>query len=236
MPIDVSVSISRIANMSTDIRKVGYASIAVIDLQDSGMVAIETISVTRDACDLSGAWLLKSFEKEKIQNLLSDKILVLLGTSKDSEKKLTEIAKNQVFVSDFLNEAKAEAAEAMRLYEDFKATNEKDYAEYMSIKPAERKLLPKVTKKNLTEPTFSKWPSKLDLSESESEMANLGKLSQIDGTPAEMRKVLAASRLIQMLVYMWKLDETERVSRQYVKDEIAAETILPVAWLNQINR
>ncbi len=232
----MSVSRSRIGNMSTDIRKVGYASIAVIDLQDSGVVAIETISVTRDECNLSGAWLLKSFDQEKIENLLSDKLLVLLGTNQDSVKKLTKYTKNQVLVSEFLNEAKAEADEAMRLYGQFKVTNEKDYAAYMSIKPAERKLLPKVTKKNLIEPTFSNWPSRLDLSESESEMAKLGKLSQIDGTPTEMRKVLAASRLIQMLVYMWKLDETERVSRQYVKDEIAVETILPLAWLNKIEK
>jgi len=236
VPIDVSVSISRIDSMSTEIRKVGYASIAVIDLQDSGMVAIETISVTRDACDLSGAWLIESSEKEKIENLLSDKLLVFLGKNTDSGKKLIGNTRNQVFVSDFLEEAEAEAAQAMRLYEDFQAKNEKDYAAYMSIKPAERKLLPKVTKKNLIEPTFSDWPSKLDLSNSETEMANLGKLSQIDGTPAEMRKVLAASRLIQMLVYMWKLDETERVSRQYVKDDIAVETILPVAWLNKLDK
>ena len=37
--------------------EIGYASIAILEFKQSGKIAIETISVTREACDLSGAWV-----------------------------------------------------------------------------------------------------------------------------------------------------------------------------------
>lgn len=220
--------------MREDFKKHSYASVAVIEYQTPELVAIETISITREACDLSGAWILKSTEKQTIENLLKDKLVIVLESNQDIKKLLGDFSKRQVFIADFLSEAKSEASSATQLYEEFKVTNAKEYADYMKISPSERKLIPKVTKKNLVEPTFSRWPSQLDLSDAESELENLGKLSRIDGTPNEMRKVLAASRLIQMLVYMWKSDESERLNRQYVKELNAIDTILPISWLEKI--
>ena len=225
----------RILNMKNIVQKIGYASIAVVDPLPSGSVAIETISVTEDACDLSGAWLLEPSELHKASTILSDKLIIVLGESKKLPGPLSDFSKMQVSIQDFLIQARHEVSTALKLFRDFQVNNEKEYADYMNIKPAERKLLPKVTKKNLVEPSFSKWPQDLNLSAAESELDSLGKLSKIEGTPEEMRKVLAASRLVQMLVYMWKKDETERQNRQYVKNEDSVNTILPTPWLKKLN-
>jgi hypothetical protein len=49
-----------------------------------------------------------------------------------------------------------------------------------------------------------------------------------------MKRVLAASRLLQILIYMWKNDEVERLNRQYVIGSDAKSTILPAIWLEKL--
>jgi hypothetical protein len=66
------------------------------------------------------------------------------------------------------------------------------------------------------------------------ELSKLGKLESISGTQPEMKRVLAASRLLQILVYMWKNDEVERNNRVYVLGSDAEMTILPKSWLSKL--
>ena len=220
--------------MTVDSREIGYAGIAVVDLNLGDKIAIESISVTQDACDLSGAWLLKIGEEEKIETILENKLVIVIGGGNTSKSLPAIQETKRVYINDFLGEAREEVLTALRLFQEFNAKNQQEYDAYMKIKPAERKLLPKVTRKNLVEPNFSSWPDSLDLEISTQELEKLGKLSSIKGTPDDMKRILAASRLLQILIYMWKNDEVERLNRQYVIGSDAKSTILPAIWLENL--
>lgn len=220
--------------MVSTLTEIDYACLAVVDSVAGERFAIETISISADSCDLSGAWLLESKDSDAIKNILTGKIILNLG----SEISLKAIDQNAtlrtVSLEDFLVDAKSEISTANNLFEKFVQQNRDEYAEYMSVKPDERKLIPKVVKKNLVPPDFSVWPSGLELSQPQNELRKLGKLEKIQGTPKEMEKVLTTSRLVQILINMWKSDESERLNRVYVLGADAESTILPKSWLSRV--
>jgi hypothetical protein len=161
-------------------------------------------------------------------------LVIVLGEENAARSWPVIQATSRVAINDFLTEAREEVLTALSLFQEFNAKNLQEYDAYMKIKPTERKLLPKVTKKNLVEPNFSSWPDSIDLEISKQELERLGKLSSIKGTPDDMKRVLAASRLLQILIYMWKNDEVERLNRQYVIGSDAKSTILPAIWLEKL--
>jgi len=57
-----------------------YASIAIVELHSNEKVTIESISVTKGECVLSGAWDFSTSEKEDISNVVSGKLLIALGS------------------------------------------------------------------------------------------------------------------------------------------------------------
>jgi hypothetical protein len=220
--------------MVSTLAEIEYVSLAVVDSVSDKRFAIETISISADSCDLSGAWLLESKDRDAIKNIMTGKIILNLG----NEISLKSIDQNAtlrtVSLEDFLVDAKSEISIANNLFEKFVQQNRDEYAEYMNVKPDERKLIPKVVKKNLVPPDFSVWPSGLDLSQPHNELRKLGKLEKIQGTPIEMEKVLTTSRLVQILINMWKSDESERLNRVYVLGADAESTILPKSWLSRV--
>ena len=218
--------------MEAGFRKLRYASIAIVDHISTEEVAIESISVTEESCDLSGAWLINSKDSQLLLNILSGKLIIELGSSESP----AAISKSQdhVSIQDFLDDARQEIEVANKLFNDHVQRNLQEYSSYMQVPPAERKLLPKVVKKNLVQPDFSNWPDVVDLNNPEQGLRTLGKLESIVGTDPEMKRVLAASRLLQILVYMWKNDEVERNNRVYVLGSDAEMTILPRSWLNKL--
>lgn len=220
--------------MGSTLTEIKYVSLAVVDFVSEKKIAIETISISQDACDLSGAWLLEVDDREVIKNILTGKLIISL--SADDNLKIIDgsLSVRTVSISSFLSDAKTEVSIANKLFESYVERNKREYAEYMGVKPLERKLLPKVIKKNLTPPEFSAWPDKVDLTNPAGELQQLGKLGKIQGTPSDMEKVLGASRLIQTLINMWKSDESERLNRVYVLGEDADSTILPKSWLNSL--
>ena len=220
--------------MKLEEARIGYASIAVLDFKQSGKIAVETISVTRDACDLSGAWLLENDNSKDFNTITYNKLLVVLNFPNESKKDFSISNSRIVTAQEFIQEAIQEVHSAIKLFQTFKDSNEKEYAEYMSVAPAERKKLPKVVKKSLVEPDFSTWPLEVNLMKAEQELEKLGKLGSIEGSVEDMRHVLSASRLIQLFINMWKNDETERLNRQYVTGDDATSTILPIAWLKKL--
>jgi hypothetical protein len=220
--------------MRSTLAEVKYVSLAVVDFVSEKKIAIETMSITQDTCDLTGAWLLEVDDREIILNILTGKLI--LGVSDvDRLAKIDSLLNiRTVSISDFLSDAKAEVGIATKLFEGYVESNKREYAEYMSIKPQERKLLPKVFKKNLTPPEFSAWPDEINLADPVKELQHLGKLGKIQGTPSTMERVLGASRLIQNLINMWRSDESERLNRVYVLGEDAENTILPKSWLKRL--
>jgi hypothetical protein len=220
--------------MGVSLNKIRYASIAVVDHISIEKVAIESISITDESCDLSGAWLVDSKDSELLSNILSGKLIIELGSPESSNAKVELKLQDQISIQDFLDDARQEIEVANKLFTDHVERNLQEYSSYMQIAPAERKLMPKVVKKNLVPPDFSNWPGVVDMNNPEQELRKLGKLESISGTQLEMKRVLAASRLLQILLYMWKNDEVERNNRVYVLGSDAEMTILPKSWMSKL--
>ncbi len=208
-----------------------YASIAIVDSESSDFIAVETIAVTAETCDLSGAWVLKNANAHQLEELVSGRLVLVIGNM-DVFKKYAGSNFTLVAIQPFLDQAIRDAKNAMEDFATFVRNHELEYATYMAIKPADRKLIPKVIKKNLIEPSFANWPTTANLESPENELRKLGKLSEISGTPIEMHKILGVSRLIQVLVNMWHSDEIERLNRLYIHGEDAQISILPDCWLS----
>ena len=210
-----------------------YVSIAVVDPTLPEKIAIEVISITPDSCDLSGAWLLNSKEIETFHQIAEGRGLILIG---EGSPELMAVFQSYVVLNldDFVRNATNDAQDALIKFDEFVVANEEEYKKYMEFSVAERKSMPKVIKKKLTQPSFFDWPSEIDLSKSREVLSKMGKLSQIEGTPAEMQRVLTASRLLQILINMWRSDELERANRVYVSGDAATVSILPNSWMEAL--
>ena len=211
-----------------------FASIAIVDCSNLNSIAVETISVTAETCDLSGAWVLTNEKSNQLEKLISGRLVIVIGDI-ENFKKNSGSDYTLVEIQSLLDQAIRDANSAMNDFATFVSNHEKEYAAYMAIKPADRKLVPKVAKKNLIEPSFARWPHSVNLESPEIGLTELGKLGEIAGTPLEMRKVLGASRLLQVLINMWHSDELERINRLYIHGEAAQISILPDCWLSLLN-
>ena len=191
-----------------------YASIAIVEMHSNEKVTIESISVSKGECVLSGAWEFPTNDKQNIASVVSNKLIIALGDEsiihtflKDSELKFLK-------AKPFLLEAKKAASDAILAYEVFKSEDAKK-------------------RKKMVEPSFFNWPEELDFNYAAEYLESLGKMAVPGSTPASMRNTLAAARLVKFLVEMWQLDEQERVNRKYVDGTDAEITILPESWLKE---
>lgn len=191
-----------------------YASIAVVELHPKEIVTIESVSVTRGECILSGAWEFSTSEKENISNVVSGKLVIALGNESKVRELLVDPELKYLIAKTFLVEAKSAAQEALAAYELFKSEDVKK-------------------RKKMVEPSFFNWPDDLDFNKSAEYFESIGKMAVPDSTPDLMKKTLAAARLVKFLVDMWQLDEQERGNRKYVDGADAEITILPESWLKE---
>jgi hypothetical protein len=211
-----------------------YGSIAVVEVLTTGEIAIESISITPESCELSGAWLISEIEVEVLDQILAGRLLLPIGDRSKVVEMLNKFLEREVSIEEFVDEARWDAQSALTAFEDYVNQSEIEYAQYMSINPTDRKLLPKVVKKKLVSPGFYQWPEEIDLSKSQEILKSVGKLSEVPGTAVGMKDVLTAARLIKHLVDMWHRDEIERSNRLYVVDQAAQISILPNCWLSKI--
>jgi hypothetical protein len=193
-----------------------YASIAVVAVHPGEKVTIESISVSKGECVLSGAWDFSTSDKLNIDNVVSGKLIIPLGNETAIRKLLAESNLKYLSAKPFLQEARRAADDALAAYELFKSEDVKK-------------------RKKMVEPSFFAWPEDLDFNHSAEYMASIGKMAVPTSTPAAMRSTLAAARLVKFLVEMWQLDEQERVNRKYVDGTDAEITILPESWLISSN-
>jgi hypothetical protein len=211
-----------------------YASIALIDFGANDHVSIVAVSVLEEECVLSGAWSYCDSDSSEIVQLLNERLLIVLGDQTRAKNILRNTHSSEVALSEFLMEAGREARNALDTFNSFVEQNIRDYVAYMAILPAERKLLPKMVKKKLTQPHFYNWPKEIDLEKAREHLDSIGKLSKIQGTPSEMEIVIAASRLVKLLVDMWRNDEQERNNRVYVDRKEMGLSLLPKVWLKEL--
>jgi hypothetical protein len=193
-----------------------YASIAVVEIHPGEKVTIESISVSKGGCVLSGAWDFSTSDKLNIDNVVSGKLIIPLGDETAIRKLLAESNLKYLSAKPFLQEAKSAVDDALAAYELFKSEDVKK-------------------RKKMVEPSFFAWPEDLNFNHSAEYLESIGKMAVPTSTPAAMRSTLAAARLVKFLVEMWQLDEQERANRKYVDGADAEITILPESWLISSN-
>ena len=193
-----------------------YASIAVVEQTPDSRILIESISVTKGECVLSGAWDFNSSDRESITNVLSGRLLIVLGDEESFKEFIDDPQYIYLKAMPFLEEARQAAKDALVAYENFKAEN-----------PTKRK--------KMVAPNFYEWPQSVDFNQSTKFMEDIGKMATPISTPIEFRNVLSAARLLKHLIDMWHLDEQDRSSRKYVEGQDAEITILPKSWLNLVD-
>ena len=191
-----------------------YASIAIVEMHSNEKVTIESISVSKGECVLSGAWEFTTNDKQNIASVVSNKLIIALGDESTIHTFLNNSELKFLKAKPFLLEAKKAASDAILAYELFKSEDAKK-------------------RKKMVEPSFFNWPEELDFNYSADYLESLGKMAVPGSTPASMRNTLAAARLVKFLVEMWQLDEQERVNRKYVDGTDAEITILPESWLKE---
>jgi hypothetical protein len=214
---------------------VSYASVAVIDYLESDQIAVEVISVTSDACELSGAWILKPTEMETLSQIIESRLILTVIEHSKLNEVISKFQSKRVNLSDFLAEAKSEVKLALDAFKVFTENNDRKYREYMAISPAERKHLPKVTKKQLNDPDFFDWPNVIENSKADQYLESMGKLGIIKGGEIELQRTIALSRALKFFIEKWKNDETERKNKIYVDEKDSEITILPKSWLSKLN-
>lgn len=189
-----------------------YASLAIFELVPSSEIAVAAISVTSDECVISGAWVLPVNEIDQIELVLSNRRVIALRESQEETNLISILNLKKVTFSDFFKEAKTDAADALKIYEDYK-----------TLEPKKRK--------SLVKPNFFEWPNEIDFSKSVSILEEFGLPGIIQGTDPKFHHVLSAARLAKFYIDKWQSDENQRSSRKYVAGEQAITTILPKIWM-----
>ena len=207
-----------------------WASLAVVSFEQKYGYSIEAISIDTQSCSLSGAWDFETLDEPEVENILEQRLIVTSGiTNRDNFAK--KYSSSGVDLKTFITDASTAAQDGVTRFGKYLDQNEKDYSAYMAIPPLERKLLPKVVKKKL-EPIYAhSWKLDFDELRPELTLKQLGKRDSIDGTPSNMKRVIATSWLIKHLVDRWREDEVERTSRGYLYPEGRDLQLFPTTWM-----
>jgi hypothetical protein len=104
-----------------------YASIAVVEIHPGEKVTIESISVSKGGCVLSGAWDFSTSDKLNIDNVVSGKLIIPLGDETAIRKLLAESNLKYLSAKPFLQEAKSAVDDALAAYELFKSEDVKTF-------------------------------------------------------------------------------------------------------------
>lgn len=190
-----------------------YASVAIFDLGPANKVSISVISVTPSEVVLSGSWVLEQHQDNEISLILSDRLAIPLTKATESAYPEKKYGYTKVSLSDFFVEARLDAASSLEAFNQYRNEDLKK-------------------RKNLVPPFFYDWSTPPDLLEAEGILGSLGIPGTYEGTALEMKRVLAAARLVLYFISKWQNDETARSGRKYVDGAEAQITILPRKWMS----
>ncbi len=190
-----------------------YASVAIFDLGPANKVSISVISVTPNEVVLSGSWVLEQHQDNEISLILSDRLAIPLTKATESAYPEKKYGYTKVSLSDFFVEARLDAASSLEAFNQYRNEDLKK-------------------RKNLVPPFFYDWSTPPDLLEAEGILGSLGIPGTYEGTALEMKRVLAAARLVLYFISKWQNDETARSGRKYVDGAEAQITILPRKWMS----
>ena len=190
-----------------------YASVAIFDLGPANKVSISVISVTPSEVVLSGSWVLEQHQDNEISLILSDRLAIPLTKATESAYPEKKYGYTKVSLSDFFVEARLDAASSLEAFDQYRNEDLKK-------------------RKNLVPPFFYDWSTPPDLLEAEGILGSLGIPGTYEGTALEMKRVLAAARLVLYFISKWQNDESARSGRKYVDGAEAQITILPRKWMS----
>lgn len=190
-----------------------YASVAIFDLGPANKVSISVISVTPSEVVLSGSWVLEQHQDNEISLILSDRLAIPLTKATESAYPEKKYGYTKVSLSDFFVEARLDAASSLEAFNQYRNEDLKK-------------------RKNLVPPFFYDWSTPPDLLEAEGILGSLGIPGTYEGTALEMKRVLAAARLVLYFISKWQNDESARSGRKYVDGAEAQITILPRKWMS----
>lgn len=226
----MSAALTKLSHMQTNPT---WANLGVICFEKEIGYSIETISVDANSCTLSGAWDFESLDDSALANILSTRLIITCGLD-NGEDIANGFKSKRVDIKTFISDASDSAKNGIERFNQYLEENARQYSEYMSIPPAERKLLPKVIKKKL-EPLYAhSWDLTYDEFAPELTLRQMGKRESIDGTPRNMVRLITTSWLIKHLVDRWREDEVERTSRTYLYPEGRELQVLPSTWMNSL--
>jgi hypothetical protein len=212
-----------------------WASLAVVSFEQQYGYSIETISIDTQSCSLAGAWDFETLNEPEVKNILEQRLIVTSGVM-NSLHFAKGYSSSWVDLKTFITDAATAAQDGVTRFGKYLDQNEKDYSAYMAIPPLERKLLPKVVKKKL-EPIYAhSWKLDFDELRPELTLRQLEKRDSIDGTPPNMKRVIATSWLLKHLVDRWRDDENERKSRDYLYPDGESAELLPKSWMVELQK
>jgi hypothetical protein len=212
-----------------------WANLGVVCFEKGMGYSIETISVDTNSCTLSGAWDFETLEDPALTNILGARLVITCGLE-NGEVIANQFNSTRVDIKSFITDASNSAKDGVERFNRYLEENARQYSDYMSIPPAERKLLPKVIKKKL-EPIYAhSWDLTYDEFAPELTLRQLGKRESIEGTPRNMVRLITTSWLIKHLVDRWREDEMERKSRDYLYPEGEEIDVLPQNWMTELSK
>ena len=210
-----------------------WANLAIVSFNKTIGCVIETISVTEDSCELSGAWHFSSSSDPSVATILHNRLIITLGMP-EGQFDYKRYKSLKIDIPAFIADAGESARQGVMTFNAFVQADAREYAAYMAIPPKERKLLPKLNKRNL-EPLIAKnWDLSFEENNPEFTLRQLRKREEITGTPAPVKNVIAVAWLVKHLVDRWRDDEIERKGRTYMYPENISLQILPETWLSQL--
>lgn len=210
-----------------------YVSIAIVEFIPENLIIVETISVTPDGCDLSGAWKIDSSDISLLNQIIESRLVIIIGNRDFAHDFLQNNKVTEVNLQDFADEASDDAKLAINSFDNYIQQNEIDYAAYMSVKPAERKSIAKVVKKKLVRPDFYEWPESIDINDAEEFLNSRGIRREFSGDDIRFKSLLFSANLVKLFIDKWRMDELERSNRLYVMGKEASISLLPLNWLTK---
>ncbi len=185
--------------------------IAVIHVA-ANEVNIETISIQTSGAVLSGAWTFGLGDQENISNILEGKYVFPINA--ETRKFISKLPNLKLpSFEEFLVEAKVSSETTLSAF-----------ISHVEIDPKKRK--------TLVSPNLSNWPESVDLANAVEVLKGNGGQQVPANVPDEFIPTLAASMVIRYFIDAWLRDESERVSRNYLKTKPEFVRLVPDSWGN----
>lgn len=186
-----------------DVTPTGFV---VVDALDASTLNLLHVSITVASLEplkyeisLSGIWEFSDKEKVEISNLIQGRVPV--GTKDGIEfiKKHIGIEDSPGILSRFVLSATKEQELLQELWQAHK-----------DEEPSKRK--------KLVTPKWPEWPADIDDSAPVDMLESMGRLAFPDGTPKDMRPLIAFGRLMYIMLENWMVVEEQRLQRKFLKE------------------